>query len=424
MKSLKLFSSLVLSIVTLSPLQAFAERNKLVEVTHDSAGCYLADDWCIPTYKHHKPRVTDYPMDEIVLAYDQNLSDKQADSILERYKLRTKKADSIDSIGVKVLTADTNEQDPFFLMQKINSTQDEIDANTNTYFYTPATKGLAKRVSKKTKPAGGYPLSLTNVQTAYPFTKGSGINVCMIDTPIDINHHSLRTSKIQRAELVSAGSAKNLQHGTEVAGIIISQNPRIGISPDVNLLAVSAFTTKADNQRTSTASLIVKALDICIKQGADVINLSFAGGKDRLVEKLINKAIQKGITVVSSAGNGGPTAKPAYPAAYPGVIAVTAVDHHKGLFKQANQGSYIDIAAPGVGIFTTAPNGSYHISNGTSLATAHVTGLIALLKSLNKRAFVPSVLEKSASDLGQRGFDKQFGHGLVNMTKAVNLIKK
>lgn len=414
--------SLVVGFSTTAANAQNAENSTLIDVTYDSPGCYLADEWCIPTYKHH---VVDYPADEIVLAYDSKISDEKAESLLEQYKLRSKKADDIGSIGMKVITADTGGKDPFFLMQKINSAQDEIDANTNTYFFTPATQGNPKKAAKSTIPKGGYPLSLTEVTSAYPFTKGRGVNVCVVDTPIDINHHSLNSSKIKRAELVPAGNAKNLQHGTEVTGIIVSQNPRIGIAPDVNLFAVSAFSTDPRNpkQRTSTASLIVKALDICIKQRADVINLSFAGGKDKLVEKLIKKALQKGITVVSSAGNGGPSAKPAYPAAYSGVIAVTAVDKSKVLFKQANRGKYIDIAAPGVGIFTTAPNGSYHISSGTSLATAHVTGLIALLKSLNRRADIPNVLKKATNDLGRRGFDAEFGHGLVSMNKALTMVK-
>ena len=107
-----------------------------------------------------------------------------------------------------------------------------------------------------------------------------------------------------------------------------------------------------------------------MREGVQVLNLSFAGGADPIVDKLVQAAIQKGIIVVASAGNGGPGAQPAYPAALPGVIAVTAVDKGESVFKRANRGDYIDLSAPGVGILTTAPRGAYQVSSGTSLATA------------------------------------------------------
>ncbi len=138
----------------------------------------------------------------------------------------------------------------------------------------------------------------------------------------------------------------------------------------------------------------------------------------RLVDKLVQAAIQKGIIVVASAGNGGPGAQPAYPAALPGVIAVTAVDKGESMFSRANRGDYIDLAAPGVGILTTAPRGAFHVSSGTSLATAHVTGVIALLKSLNP-GFNPESLNHTATDLGNPGRDSDYGYGLINTVRAL-----
>jgi subtilisin family serine protease len=155
-----------------------------------------------------------------------------------------------------------------------------------------------------------------------------------------------------------------------------------------------------------------------MREGVQVLNLSFAGNADPIVDKLVDAAIQKGIVVVASAGNGGPGAPPAYPAALPGVIAVTAVDKNERVFSRANRGDYIDLSAPGVGILTTAPRSSFQVSSGTSLATAHVTGTIALLKALNPR-FNPESLKHTATDLGQPGFDRDYGHGLINVERAL-----
>ncbi len=246
----------------------------------------------------------------------------------------------------------------------------------------------------------------------------------MIDTAIDMNHRSLNNSHVQSFQLVPGNTRRYQQHGTEVAGVIISQNPRIGVAPEATLLAVSAFTNDAKTgQLTSNAKLVAQALDLCIRQKADILNLSFAGGQDPLVDKVIRKAVANGMVVVASAGNNGPGASPVYPAAIPDVIAVTAVDQAERIFDQANRGSYIDLAAPGVDILTTSPRGSFNLSTGTSLATAHVTGVVALLMSMNRKGFRPSVLEKTAIDLGRSGRDTDFGYGLVNVEKALQLNK-
>ena len=134
------------------------------------------------------------------------------------------------------------------------------------------------------------------------------------------------------------------------------------------------------------------------------------------------EAVSRGIVVVASAGNNGPNAQPAYPAAIPGVIAVTAVDSQEGLFGQANRGDYIDLAAPGVGILTTAPRGAFQLSSGTSLATAHVSGVVALLLSANRHAFNPDILNRTALDLGKPGRDVDFGFGLINTEQALRSI--
>src|SRR4030095_15433885 len=97
----------------------------------------------------------------------------------------------------------------------------------------------------------------------------------------------------------------------------------------------------------TTTHVLVTAVDWAVKNGARILNMSFVGSRDPAIEQLLEAASQKGIVAVAARGKGGPTAPPAYPAAYPGVIAVTAVDEADRRYEHANRGKYIAVAAPG-----------------------------------------------------------------------------
>ena len=206
---------------------------------------------------------------------------------------------------------------------------------------------------------------------------------------------------------------------------MVSQNQHIGIAPKAKLFAVGAFRAepgKPNNLRGSSSD-VAKALDTCIQRNVDVINLSFTGGKDALVERVVNKAIKKGIVVVAAAGNGGKWGDAIYPALIPGVVTATAVDKNKKLFDMADKGRFIDYAAPGVNILTLAPQGKYKLATGTSISTAHVSGVAALLLSRRGNRNVNKVLKQTAVDLGKPGRDQEYGDGLISASRALAIIK-
>jgi subtilisin family serine protease len=140
------------------------------------------------------------------------------------------------------------------------------------------------------------------------------------------------------------------------------------------------------------------------------------------MHEMLAAAHRNGMVLVAAAGNNGPQAPEAYPAAYPEVIAVTATDIDDKLFDGANQGRYVSVAAPGVDVLVAAPNGGYDFTTGTSVATAHVSGLAALLLErdpvLTPDA-VRAILMRTARDLGPAGRDDQFGAGLVDAYEAL-----
>jgi len=410
-------------------LHAHSENAKNNEVTYDSPACQITDSWCVGRYKpkfkpkpkpkpapEPLPKVVDYLENEMLLLYDSTKPNYYADQLMSRYNLNEKRSDELTSIQTRMITVATNGQDPMKLVRSINKKEEGIAANLSSLFYT---SNLAER--SKDASGSGYPLALTGVTAIHRFTRGQGVKIGMIDTPVDLLHRSLNTFKVQRLELSPQGGPDNQRHGTEVAGVLISQNPRIGIAPEASLYAVSAFGDDPDNKnrRRSDAATIAKAIDYCIREGVDILNLSFAGGEDGIVNKMVRKAIDQGIVVVASAGNGGLDASPAFPAALKDVIAVTAVDQRESVFNSANRGTYIDLAAPGVDILTTSPRGAFNVVSGTSLATAHVTGVIALLMSLNQQGFDLNVLNNTAIDLGAPGQDPEYGHGLINVERAL-----
>lgn len=398
---LALLVACALSLTACSPAEY-----KVIGKASDSPACQISGSICVETPVFRR---VDYAKDEMLITYDSQKPAENTDAVLKKYKLRAKRSDTLGAINTTMITAATNGQDPYDLVKSIKSNEKDVDASTSNFYTTAAFNGTD---------TAAYPLGLTGAETLRQRTGGNGVVIGMIDTPIDINH-TMFGPNIQRMEMIPAGNDSNQLHGTEVAGIIASKNPRIGIAPDAQLIAISAFSTNPANpdERSSNSGLVARALQLAMDQGVQILNLSFAGGSDPVVDKLVQAALQKGIIVVASAGNSGPGAAPAYPAAIPGVIAVTAVDKGESIFNRANRGDYIDLSAPGVGVLTTAPRGAFQVSSGTSLATAHVTGVIALLKSLNP-GFNPESLNATATDLGNPGRDQDYGYGLINTMRA------
>jgi subtilisin family serine protease len=247
--------------------------------------------------------------------------------------------------------------------------------------------------------------------------------VGVIDSEIDANHPDLAGVVTSRYD-AGCGATTPDAHGTGMTGAIAARKNLMGVAPNVKIIAICAFGGDAGTAE-STSIKIIKGLDFAIAQGARVINMSFAGPRDPTLAQALQIAREKGILLVSAAGNAGPKSPPLYPGADPNVIAVTATDDHDRLFKGANQGNYIAIAAPGVDILVPAPNNAIQLTTGTSVATAHVSGVAALLLA-QKPKLTPEEMRKilvtTAKHLGAKGAETQFGAGLVDPLKALRYV--
>ncbi len=256
----------------------------------------------------------------------------------------------------------------------------------------------------------------------HKLTRGEKIKVAVIDSGADQSHPELQ-GVVAAAFDALGGEAAPHAHGTAMAAAIMAQAQLQGVAPASRLLAARAFSGKAGPASASgTTFHILAALDWAAGEGARVINLSFAGPQDAMLSRALAGAKARGMVAVAAAGNGGAKAAPLYPGADPNVIAVTATDADDKPFAQASRGGYIALAAPGVDVLAAEPEARYAFSSGTSIAAAHVSGIVALL--LEKRPDldldgVRKLLVESAVDLGAKGRDPVFGAGRVDAPAAL-----
>lgn len=230
------------------------------------------------------------------------------------------------------------------------------------------------------------------------------LTVGMIDTAVS-GHAALKSARlIPWAEGNLA--AAPVEHGTAVASLLAEEGSS-------TIYAANIFRGTAARPFTS-ADVIAEALGWMLSHKVGTVNMSLAGPRNAVLDRVIRDTAAKGLQVVAAAGNGGPTAPPAYPAALPGVIAVTAVDKDHRIYRYANHGRYIAVAAKGVAVTAAHAGGGYARFDGTSFAAPHITAWIARCRAGGGEAEgCKSKLRAAARDAGPVGFDDIYGHGVV-----------
>src|SRR5580698_5879593 len=270
-----------------------------------------------------------------------------------------------------------------------------------------------------------YVLTELQAAQAQKLATGKNVVIAVIDSEIDAHHPDLSGTVVKTYDALDSKAAPHI-HGTSMAGAIASHGKLLGVAPDAEILAIHALDGDSASANGHSYA-IYKALQWASDNNARIINMSFTGPSDPTMTKLIAAAYAKGIVLIAAAGNGGPQAEPAYPAADPDVIAVTATDDKEHVFAMANRGRYIAVAAPGVDILSLAPGGAYQLSSGTSIAAAHVSGIAALLlehKPSLRPADIRSTLIATARQIGPPTPDSDFGAGLANAFRAVTWLDR
>jgi hypothetical protein len=269
-----------------------------------------------------------------------------------------------------------------------------------------------------------YALVKLRLPQAHTLAHGDHVTIAVIDSAIDAAHPELTGSIADSFDAAGSKEGPHV-HGTGVAGAIVAHGHLMGGAPQAKILAIRAFVIAPTGVESSTF-VILKSLDYAAAHGAQIVNMSFAGPKDLLVERGVAAIAGKGIVLVAASGNGGPKSPPLYPAANPNVIAVSATDAQDKLFAASTRGPQVAIAAPGDNIFLPAPNGKYQMNSGTSFSAAYVSALAALVLERNpalKPEEVRTILTKTARDLGSPGRDDLFGAGEADAYAAVTAVQ-
>lgn len=247
----------------------------------------------------------------------------------------------------------------------------------------------------------------------------------MVDTGINVDHEALvgQNLTVFQADL-GARDAAGRQHGTAIAAMLVGRmDSRVpGLLPYAELIAVEAFHRSGVGDQADAFSLAT-AIDILLAEKVSVINLSFSGPENKVLRDITERAAAQSVALIAAAGNGGAGAKPAYPAAWPHVVAVTAVDSRGRIYRQANQGPYISLAAPGVGVWTAASISGGRLKSGTSFAVPFVTAALAVQRKRFPDVPMETTLGQlidCAQDLGEAGYDPVFGHGLLSAPGTCN----
>lgn len=247
----------------------------------------------------------------------------------------------------------------------------------------------------------------------------------MVDSGVNLDQPVLAGRSIEVLPLVSGDRrpAETL-HGTAVAALLVgrSDSRTPGLLPRAHLVVAAAFHRRGGVEIADAFDL-VRAIDALVGRGVGVVNLSLAGPANLVVERAVAAAQQRRVVLVAAAGNGGPAAPAAYPAAYPGVVAVTAVDGRGRVYARAGAGDHVALAAPGVQITVARSIRGARPRSGTSYAAPFVAAAIAVRHPRSGPA-TPDGTEAvaatiaAARDLGPAGRDASFGHGLVQAPAA------
>jgi hypothetical protein len=363
-----------------------------------------------------------YVPDEIVVQLNGNPSQRVIDGLARRYRLTRVESQNFGLLNATLYRWHiTNGRSVPAVIADLATNRIVAWVQPNYLFSLQENSAQDSTESKQEEAdASQYAVAKLHLTEAHGLAKGDNVAVAVIDSGVDLFHPELQGVVVDQFDALGSTVAAD-RHGTAIAGIIAAHRRLVGAAPAVHMLAVRAFTVSSSGTAGTTFN-IIKGLDWAMSRGARVINMSFAGPADPVMQRATASARQRGAIMIAAAGNAGPQSPPLYPAADPSVIAVTATDAEDHLFSMANRGDYVAAAAPGVDILIAAPGDSYQISSGTSYAAAYASGVAALIlerKPTLQPDAIKRILMTTAHSLSSKGPNDEFGAGLIDAYGAV-----
>jgi membrane-anchored mycosin MYCP len=274
----------------------------------------------------------------------------------------------------------------------------------------------------KVEPWPQRQLGFTDV---WPLTRGAGVTVGVVDSGVDVSHRQLQ-GRVQSLDVTRTTTRDCLGHGTMAAGIIGAQDlraqqiPFVGVAPAARILSVKEATAEK-----SDARFLADAIREAAKRGAKVINVSSRAPDSRLLKSAVTFAQSKDALIVAAAGNvdgaDASTAAPAYPANYPGVVAVGAIGSDGQLWEHSNIQTRVTVVAPGKDVVSTWADGLYRQDSGTSFSAPFVAGVAALVRSYYPKLTYQQVAHRIEAT-ADGGTVAGTGAGVVNPLQAVTAV--
>jgi subtilisin len=270
-----------------------------------------------------------------------------------------------------------------------------------------------------------YGVRMIGAQSQWKETKGANINIAVVDTGIDFNHPDLKDRVKGGVNFTTNNQSDYMDingHGTHCAGVIAaSMNSLgvVGVAPESHLYAVKVLS----DEGKGSVDWFIKAIDWCIQNDIHIMSMSLGTNQDSPnMYDAIKRAYNKGIVIVCAVGNDsqGDTVNTVdYPAKYKETISVAAIDVGQKIGSFSSRGAEVEVSAAGVDVFSTYPNKKYAKLSGTSMATPHIAGAVALMQSKAKNRYgkfltteeVRLLLQMNSKDLGISGKDNLFGYG-------------
>jgi type VII secretion-associated serine protease mycosin len=288
-------------------------------------------------------------------------------------------------------------------------------------------------------------LSTVHVAGAWKWSKGKGVTVAVLDTGVDARHPDLTGQVITGEDFTGGvrrpGNKYWGRHGSAMAGIIAGHGHGdgmsagvVGVAPQAKVLSIRVTWENDDPLRAGGTEVnrnrdaVAKGIRYAVDHGANIINMSLGGGKlyydgSPTEEDAIRYALSKGVVLIASAGNDGAGLnRNNFPAAYPGVLAVGAVDRSLLPWRNSNRHDYVKVAAPGVEIVSADAGGGYVLGTGTSPSAAIVAGIAALIRSRYPKLTSVQVAEamaEGATQAASGGTSPAIGAGVTDALKAL-----
>lgn len=377
-----------------------------------------------PSFASYSSEETDISYDEynhpyktgqLIVGYRSNSTAEEKRSIRAAMKLELKT--KINGINAEVIKVEN---------ERAREVLNQLNRNPNISFAEYDYIASIDHVPNDVRYEYQVYLHYMNAEKAWDYTIGTAdTKVAILDTGIITNNTDLHNINMAGYNISDSITdyTDSTGHGTAVISVIAAEMDNTfgfaGVAPKSSFLVLKVI----DEQGYSTYSDLIKALEYATNQGVDVINMSVSGRSDSLSLKMaIDNAYNNGITIVAAAGNESSTTV-SYPAAYNNVIGVGAVDTTGEKMTFSNTGDGLTVVAGGTAMIATSTD--YITSaSGTSFASPYVTGLVALMYSVDPNmtpARVFEILAATSTDLGSSGYDTTFGYGVINMGAAVSM---